>query len=146
MKVERLKGRSKTRQEIYIAVRDAKKTTTDWISFQRELATMAFSLLTCIACLAMFFWQEARIEQCRISDIKYHCIMMQGGVGSVGLDSIESWFRNPAIVLSIEREVRQYEQRVQVIAQALAKQETARALEQKHRLEEKIEELNNTKN
>lgn len=72
--------------------------------------------------------------------------MMHGGVGSVGLDSIESWFRNPAIVLSIEREVRQYEQRVQVIAQALAKQETARALEQKHRLEEKIEELNNTKN
>ena len=42
----------------------------------------------------------------------------------------------------IESEVRAYEERVQVIAKALAKQETARALDQKHPLEEKINELN----
>lgn len=38
VKTHRLKGRDKTRQEIYLAVRDAKKTAKDWLSFQRELA------------------------------------------------------------------------------------------------------------
>ena len=54
---------------------------------------------------------------------------MHGGVGSEGLDSIESWFRDPERVKQIEEEVKQYEERVQ---------ETARALDQKQRLEEKI--------
>ena len=58
---------------------------------------------------------------------------MNGGVGTVGLDSIESWFNDPKKVKQIEKEVRAYEERVQ---------ETARALDQKHRLEEKINELN----
>lgn len=58
---------------------------------------------------------------------------MNGGVGTVGLDSIESWFNDPKKVKQIEAEVRAYEERVQ---------ETARALDQKHRLEEKINELN----
>ena len=63
---------------------------------------------------------------------------MHNGVNSAGLDSIESWFRDPDKVKIIESEVRAYEERVQ---------ETARALEQKHRLEEKINELNSqTKN
>ena len=83
--------------------------------------------------VASFVWQEARIEQCRISDIKYHYILMHNGVNSVGLDRIESWFRDPDKVKIIESEVRDYEERVQ---------ETARALDQKHRLEEKINELN----
>lgn len=38
VKTERLKGRSKTRQEIYLAVQAAKKSAKDWITFQRELA------------------------------------------------------------------------------------------------------------
>ena len=82
---------------------------------------------------AFMFWQEGRIEQCRVSDIKYHYILMNGGVGPEGLDSIESWFNNPKLVKQIEAEVRAHEERVQ---------ETARTLEQKHRLEEKLNELN----
>ncbi|MBD5358988.1 MAG: hypothetical protein HDR88_18680 [Bacteroides sp.] len=81
----------------------------------------------------MTFWQEGRIKQERISDIKYHFILMNGGVTSAGLDSIESWFRDPDKVKFIESEVRAYEERVQ---------ETARALDQKRRLEEKNNELN----
>ena len=38
VKTHRLKGRAKTRQEIYLAVQAAKRTAKDWISFQRELA------------------------------------------------------------------------------------------------------------
>ncbi len=38
VKTHRLKGQSKTRQEIYLAVQAAKRTAKDWISFQRELA------------------------------------------------------------------------------------------------------------
>lgn len=38
VKVDRLKGRAKTRQEIYLAVQAAKKSAKDWITFQRELA------------------------------------------------------------------------------------------------------------
>ena len=38
VKTHRLKGRSKTRQEIYLAVQAAKRTAKDWISIQRELA------------------------------------------------------------------------------------------------------------
>ncbi|WP_289765916.1 relaxase/mobilization nuclease domain-containing protein [Bacteroides acidifaciens] len=38
VKTERLKGRPKTRQEIYLAVQAAKKSAKDWTTFQRELA------------------------------------------------------------------------------------------------------------
>ena len=95
--------------------------------------SMFISVLTLIYFGASFIWQEARIDKCRVSDIKYHYILMHGGVNSEGLDSIESWFRDPARVKQIEAEIRAYEDRVQ---------ETARALDQKHRLEEKINELN----
>lgn len=81
---------------------------------------------------ATFIWQEARIEQARISNIKYHYILMNGGVSSEGLDSIQNWFRDPERVKQIESEVKAYEDRVQ---------ETARALDQKQRLEEIINEL-----
>ena len=91
---------------------------------------------------ATFIWHEGRLEQARISDITYHYILMHGGVNSEGLDSIQSWFRDPERVKQIESEVKAYEDRVQVNALALAKQETARALDQKQRLEEKINELN----
>ena len=100
-------------------------------SWQVYLA-MFISVFTLMFFVASVVWQEARIEQCRISDIKYHYIMMHNGVNSAGLDSIESWFRDPDKVKIIESEVRAYEERVQ---------ETARALDQKHRLEEKINEL-----
>ena len=101
-------------------------------SWQVYLA-MFISVFTLMFFVASVVWQEARIEQCRISDIKYHYILMHNGVNSAGLDSIESWFRDPDKVKIIESEVRDYEERVQ---------ETARALDQKHRLEEKINELN----
>lgn len=94
---------------------------------------MFFSVFTFILFGATFIWQESRIEQARISDIKYHYILMHGGVNSNGLDSIQSWFRDPERVKQIESEVKAYEDRVQ---------ETARALDQKQRLEEKINELN----
>jgi len=105
-------------------------------SWQVYLA-MFFSVFTFIIFGATFIWQESRIEQARISDIKYHYILMHGGVNSDGLDSIQSWFRDPERVKQIESEVKAYEDRVQ---------ETARALDQKQRLEEKINELNSQTN
>lgn len=105
-------------------------------SWQVYLA-MFFSVFTFILFGATFIWQESRIEQARISDIKYHYILMNGGVNSEGLDSIQSWFRDPERAKQIESEVKAYEDRVQ---------ETARALDQKHRLEEKINELNSKTN
>lgn len=101
-------------------------------SWQVYLA-MFISVFTFIFFGATSIWQESRIERARISDIKYHYILMHGGVNSEGLDSIQSWFRDPERVKQIEQEVKDYEDRVQ---------ETARALDQKHRLEEKINELN----
>lgn len=101
-------------------------------SWQVYLA-MFISVFTLIFFGATFIWQEARIEQVRISDIKYHYILMNGGVNSEGLDSIQNWFRDPERVKQIEQEVKDYEDRVQ---------ETARALDQKQRLEEKINQLN----
>ncbi len=44
VKTERLRGRSKTRQEIYLAVQAAKKTAKDWTTFQRELAKSRISV------------------------------------------------------------------------------------------------------
>ena len=38
VKIQSLKGRPKTRQEIYLAVQAAKKSAKDWTTFQRELA------------------------------------------------------------------------------------------------------------
>ena len=95
--------------------------------------TLGFTVFSTLLFFAMTFWQEGRIERCQVSDIKYHYILMHNGVNSVGLDSIESRFRDPDKVKIIESEVRDYEERVQ---------ETARAIEQKHRLEQKINELN----
>ena len=113
-------------QKVEKTIRIAKETWQIYLC-------MGFTVFSCLLFFAMTFWQEGRIEQCRISDIKYHFILMNGGVTSAGLDSIESWFRDPDKVKFIESEVRDYEERVQ---------ETARALDQKHRLEEKINELN----
>ena len=44
VKTERLKGRAKTRQEIYLAVQAAKRTAKDWMTFQRELAQKGISV------------------------------------------------------------------------------------------------------
>lgn len=44
VKTHRLKGRSKTRQEVYLAVQAAKRTAKDWISFQRELAQKGITI------------------------------------------------------------------------------------------------------
>ncbi len=81
----------------------------------------------------LLFWQEGRIEQCRTSDIKYHFIQMCGGVSSEGLDKIEEWFQDPEKVKRIEKMVIDHQNRVE---------ETARALQQKHHLEERLNELN----
>lgn len=95
------------------------------------------TLASCVGSFILFFaiafWQEGRIEQCRTSDIKYHFIQMCGGISPEGLDSIESWFQNPDMVKRIEKDVREYQDRVQ---------ETARTLQQKKRLEERLNELN----
>lgn len=44
VKVDRLKGRAKTRQEIYLAVQAAKRTAKDWTTFQRKLAQKGISV------------------------------------------------------------------------------------------------------
>lgn len=44
VKTHRLKGRAKTRQEIYLAVQSAKKTAKDWTTFQRLLAQAGISV------------------------------------------------------------------------------------------------------
>lgn len=44
VKTERLRGRAKTRQEIYLAVQAAKKSAKDWTTFQRELAKSGISV------------------------------------------------------------------------------------------------------
>lgn len=103
------------------------KETWQWYTL------LGFAIACVILCAAIFFWQEGRIEQCRTSDIKYHFIQMHNGVTSEGLDKIEEWFQDPEMVKQIEKEVRDYQTRVE---------ETARALQQKHRLEEKLNELN----
>lgn len=108
-------------QKVEKTIRIAKETWQVYLSMFISVFTLMFFGATTI-------WQEARIEKARISDIKYHYILMHGGVGSEGLDSIESWFRDPERVKQIEKEVKAYEDRVQ---------ETARALDQKQRLEEK---------
>lgn len=113
-------------QKIEKTIRIAKE------SWQVYLA-MFVSVLTLMFFCATFIWQEGRLEQARNSDIKYHYILMNGGINSEGLDSIQRWFRDPKRVKKIEQEVKDYENRVQ---------ETARALDQKQRLEEKINELN----
>ena len=117
-------------QKVEKTIRIAKETWQVYLSLFISVFTLMFFGATTI-------WQEARIEKARISDIKYHYILMHGGVGSEGLDSIESWFRDPERVKQIEKEVKAYEDRVQ---------ETARALDQKQRLEEKINELNSKTN
>ena len=113
-------------QEVEKTIRIAKE------SWQVYLA-MFVSVLTLMFFCATFIWQEGRLEQARTSDIKYHYILMNGGVNSEGLDSIQSWFRDPERVEQIESEVKAYEDRVQ---------ETARALDQKQRLEQRSNELN----
>lgn len=113
-------------QKVEKTIRIAKETWQVYLSLFISVFTLMFFGATTI-------WQEARIEKARISDIKYHYILMNGGVNSEGLDSIESWFRDPERVKHIESEVKAYEDRVQ---------ETARAIDQKQRLEEKINELN----
>lgn len=117
-------------QKVEKTIRIAKETWQVYLSMFISVFTLMFFGATTI-------WQEARIEQTRISDIKYHYILMHGGVNSEGLDSIQSWFRDPERVKQIESEVKAYEDRVQ---------ETARALDQKQRLEEKINELNSKTN
>lgn len=117
-------------QKVEKTIRIAKETWQVYLSLFISVFTLMFFGATTI-------WQEARIEKARISDIKYHYILMHGEVGTEGLDSIESWFRDPERVKQIESEVKAYEDRVQ---------ETARALDQKQRLEEKINELNSKTN
>ena len=117
-------------QKVEKTIRIAKETWQVYLSLFISVFTLMFFGATTI-------WQEARIEKARISDIKYHYILMNGGVNSEGLDSIQSWFRDPERVKQIESEVKAYEDRVQ---------ETARALDQKQRLEEKINELNSKTN
>ena len=45
---------------------------------------MFFSVFTFILLGATFIWHESRIEQARISDIKYHYILMNGGINAEG--------------------------------------------------------------
>lgn len=99
--------------------------TLIWIS----LLSVAFGIY--------FFWSEARIEKCRISDIKYHYILMHNGVNSEGLDSIENWFRDPDFVKATSVRVRQFEQR---------RDEAARKTAQRYQLDEQIDSLNRLNN
>lgn len=92
-------------QKIEKTIRIAKE------SWQVYLA-MFISVFTLIFFGAAFIWQESRLEQARISDIKYHYILMNGGINSEGVDSIQIWFRDPERIKQIESEVKAYEGRV----------------------------------
>ena len=95
-------------------------------------AVLATSFVSVVLCAVFFLWQEGRIEQCRQSDIKYHMILMHGHIDQEGLDSIESWFQHPEKVVFWEGKVRDHEQRVA---------ETVRAIQNRDRLNARIEEL-----
>lgn len=96
-------------------------------------AVLATSFVSVVLCAVFFLWQEGRIEQCRQSDIKYHMILMHGGISQEGLDTIEAWFQDPEKVAFWEGQVREHEQRVA---------ETARAIQNRDRLNARIQELN----
>lgn len=100
-------------------------------------AVLACSFVSVVLCAVFFLWQEGRIEQCRQSDIKYHMILMHGGISQEGLDTIEAWFQDPEKVAEWEQRVRDHEQRVA---------ETARAIQNRDRLNARIQELNSAEN
>lgn len=100
-------------------------------------AVLVCSFVSVVLCAVFFLWQEGRIEQCRQSDIKYHMILMHGSIDKVGLDSIESWFQDPERVAYWEGQVRDHEQR---------EAETARAIQNRDRLNASIQELNSAEN
>lgn len=100
-------------------------------------AVLACSFVSVVLCAVFFLWQEGRIEQCRQSDIKYHIILMHGGISQEGLDTIEAWFQDPEKVAEWEQRVRDHEQRVA---------ETAHAIENRDRLNARIQELNSEEN
>lgn len=100
-------------------------------------AVLATSFVSVVLCAVFFLWQEGRIEQCRQSDIKYHMILMHGGISQEGLDTIEAWFQDPEKVAEWEQRVRDHEQRVA---------ETARAIQNRDRLNARIQELNSAEN
>ena len=81
-------------------------------------AVLAASFVSVVLCAVFFLWQEGRIDQ-------------------VGLDSIESWFQDPERVAYWEGQVRDHEQRVA---------ETARAIQNRDRLNARIQELNSAEN
>lgn len=62
---------------------------------------------------------------------------MHGSIDKVGLDSIESWFQDPERVAYWEGQVRDHEQR---------EAETARAIQNRDRLNASIQELNSAEN
>lgn len=64
-------------QKVEKTIRVAKET------WQVYLA-MFFSVFSFILLGATFIWHESRIEQARISDIKYHYILMNGGINAEG--------------------------------------------------------------
>lgn len=117
-------------QEVHTTYSVAPQTWAWWMC-------VVASLLSIGICAAAFLWQEGRIERCRISDIKYHYILMHNGVTSEGLDSIESWFRNPDFVKWATSEVKAFERR---------RDEAARKTAQRYQLEEQIDSLNRLNN
>lgn len=107
------------------------KSAWQWYS------VLACSFVSVVLCAIFFLWQEGRIEQCRQSDIKYHMILMNGGINQEGLDVIEEWFQDPEKVAYWEGQVRDHAQRVA---------ETARAIQNRDRLNARIQELNSEEN
>lgn len=133
-KLDRLDSKMSQKLDAFIAKPPVREVVHH---IARETWQWYLSVGSTVACAILFavllFWQEGRIEQCRTSDIKYHFIQMCGGISSEGLDKIEGWFQDPEKVKRIEKMVLDHQKRVE---------ETARALQQKHRLEEKLNELN----
>ncbi len=69
--------------------------------------------------------------------VKTYYILMHNGVTSEGLDSIESWFRDPETVKAISSEVKLFERR---------RDEAALKTAQRYQLEEQIDSLNRLNN
>ncbi len=102
----------------------------------------------CFACVVASFiisiflgvWiiiQSRDMDKYTDTDLKYRFIQMNGSVSSVGLDSIEVWFKTPNRVDNIRKMVTEHEQRMEQLR---------RSTLERDRLNNEINELNSQNN
>lgn len=80
-----------------------------WKSFMCMAASFIISLFLGVWILI----QSNEMDNYKDTDLKYRLIQMNGSVSSVGLDSIEVWFQDPARIKNIRKMVTEHEQRME---------------------------------